>query len=111
MRVGESLPPRDVAAAPVVPEPTLDDLENVLRDAFVDDEVTPPLTPGSLPSLDELVKAEYDDEEDEIPVFTELMPVVRVSPPVVRVSPPRSWSRTDTGGLRQSPPRTIVFDL
>ena len=109
MRVGESLPPRDVAAAPVMP--MLSDLEDALRDAFDDAGVTPPPTPGSLPSLDELINAEYDDEEDEIPVFNELMPVVRVSPPVVRVSPPRSWSRTDTGGLRQSPPRTIVFDL
>ena len=102
-RVGVSVPARDVAVVP--------DLEEALRDAFDDAGVTPASTPEDLPSLDEFLGAERDEEEDEVLVFRELEPVVPMSPPAVRVSPPRCWRRTVEGGLRQSPPRTVIFNL
>ena len=105
LRVGESVPARDVGVVP--------NLEDALRDAFDDAGVTPASTPEDLPSLDEFLGAERE-EEDEVLVFRELEPVVRTPPPEVRevrVSAPRCWSRTLEGGLRQSPPRTVLFDL
>ena len=102
LRVGESVPARDVAVVP--------DLEDALRDAFDDAGVPPASTPEDLPSLDEFLGAERE-EEDEVLVFRELEPVVPTSPPEVRVSPPRCWRRTVEGGLRQSPPRTVILDL
>ena len=95
-RVGASVPARDVEVLP--------DLEEVLRDALD----SPP--EEDLPLLDDYLGAERE-EEDEVLVFAELEPVAATSPPAVRVSPPRCWRRTEEGGLRQSPPRTVVFDL
>ena len=98
LRVGESVPARDVGVVP--------DLEEALRDAFDS-------PPEDLPFLDDFLGAERE-EEDEVLVFQELEPVVRTPPPEVRevrVSPPRCWRRTVEGGLRQSPPRTVLFDL
>ena len=114
LKVGESLPAPNVAAPPVaqeIPQPPpedLDDLENVLRAAFDEDDegvgLSPPPTPESLPSLDDFAQGDLSDpDEDEVPVFADLVPV--------SLSPPRSWARNDSGGLRQSPPRAKIFDL
>ena len=96
-RVGASVPARDVGVVP--------DLEEALRDAFDS-------PPENLPRLDDFLGAERE-EGDEVLVFAELEPVVRTPPEVreVRVSAPRCWRRTLEGGLRQSPPRTVLFDL
>ena len=97
-RVGASVPARDVEVLP--------DLEEALRDAFD----SPP--EEDLPLLDDYLGAERE-EGDEVLVFAELEPVARTPPEAreVRVSAPRCWSRTLEGGLRQSPPRAVMFDL
>ena len=86
--------------------PLLDDL--VLGPLVIDEQQPP--AEDNLPLLDDLVRDVGLDEIDmAIPVFKDLE---TLSIPADYFPPPtRSWSRSETGGLRQRPPKSKVFDL